>query len=230
MYIDASSPQAFCAALKSVRERRGVTLESISRQTKIAVGQYQALERADLRHWPKGLFRRAYFRDYLQALGIPDDETGRAFVRLFPDEESESEPVEPEPGRDAVEPGGDLLRLTLDPVKLPTDMKQRAVVAAADAAVVLAVAAGAWLLSASTFLEAAGLFGIPYYSMRALLRGTTVPISGLWQKVRRAPLATDAAASVGAFRPRRMMSDARRSRRGTLRAMPKPRVRIRLVR
>ena len=48
---------------------------------------FAALERSDLRRWPKGLFRRSFFRDYARMIGVPVAESCAEFVRLFPDDE-----------------------------------------------------------------------------------------------------------------------------------------------
>lgn len=81
------SPEEFCLGLKAARERKGVTLAEISSATKIPVSVFVALERGDLRRWPKGLFRRSFFRDYVKMIGVPVAETFAEFIRLFPDEE-----------------------------------------------------------------------------------------------------------------------------------------------
>ena len=81
-----STPEAFCAALKRAREARCISLREISASTKIAVNHLTALERADLRHWPKGIYRRAYFRDYAKAVGLPDEAIGR-FLHFFAEDE-----------------------------------------------------------------------------------------------------------------------------------------------
>ena len=48
---------------------------------------FAALERGDLRRWPKGLFRRSFFQDYVRMIGVPVAEACAEFVRLFPDHE-----------------------------------------------------------------------------------------------------------------------------------------------
>ena len=73
------TPEEFCAALKAARERRGLTLAEISQQTKVTEAHFVALERADLRHWPKGIFRRAFFSNYVRAVGLPVEPTVAAF-------------------------------------------------------------------------------------------------------------------------------------------------------
>ena len=86
-YLPTNSRQDFCLALKSSRERKGIGLAEIAATTKIPASLFAALERNDLRCWPKGLFRRSFFRDYARAIGVPVPEACAAFVRLFPDDE-----------------------------------------------------------------------------------------------------------------------------------------------
>ena len=79
----------FCAHVKAARERRGVSLTSIAERTKITASLFDALERGDVSRWPKGIYRRAYFRDYVTAIGLPVEPTVREFLRHFPDEEED---------------------------------------------------------------------------------------------------------------------------------------------
>jgi hypothetical protein len=85
--LPTDSCQDFCLALKAARERKGITLAEIAETTKIPSSVFAALERCDLRCWPKGLFRRSFFRDYVGMIGLPVAEAVEAFVRLFPDGE-----------------------------------------------------------------------------------------------------------------------------------------------
>lgn len=79
--------EEFCARMKAAREHRGLTLASIAGSTKIPGSLFEAFERGDLSRWPKGIYRRAYFRDYVMAIGLPVEPAVREFLRLFPDEE-----------------------------------------------------------------------------------------------------------------------------------------------
>ena len=79
------SQREFCLALKAIRERKGITLTEIATATKIPAFMFAALERSDLRRWPKGLFRRSFFRDYARMIGLDQAEACAEFVRLFPD-------------------------------------------------------------------------------------------------------------------------------------------------
>lgn len=80
--MDDSLPE-FCLALKAARERKGITLDEIANATKIPVSMFEALERSDLRFWPKGLFGRSFFRAYVGMIGVKTDEACAEFVRLF---------------------------------------------------------------------------------------------------------------------------------------------------
>ena len=85
--LSTQSREEFCLALKAARERSGVKLAAIADATKIPASMFAALERSDLRRWPKGLFRRSFFKDYVRMIGLPVGEACAEFVRLFPDYE-----------------------------------------------------------------------------------------------------------------------------------------------
>jgi hypothetical protein len=73
--------------LKAERESRGFTLAQVSSSTKIPVTLLDALERDDLSRWPKGLYRRAFFRSYVTALGLRAEPLVFEFTREFPDDD-----------------------------------------------------------------------------------------------------------------------------------------------
>jgi transcriptional regulator with XRE-family HTH domain len=77
---------SFGTRLKAEREGRGFTLVQIAESTKIPVALLQGLERNDLSRWPKGLYRRAFFRSYVTALGLRAEPLVLEFARLFPDD------------------------------------------------------------------------------------------------------------------------------------------------
>ena len=85
--------QEFCLALKAAREGKGITLDEIANTTKIPAFMFAALERCDLSRWPKGFFRRSFFRDYAQMLSLPVSEACAQFARLFPDDDGVEPPV-----------------------------------------------------------------------------------------------------------------------------------------
>ena len=77
---------AFCAQLRESRERRGISLQTISGETKVSEGLLAELERCDLSRWPIGIYRRAFFREYAARIGMPGESMVSEFVRLFPDD------------------------------------------------------------------------------------------------------------------------------------------------
>jgi len=90
--------ESFGARLRQQRERQEITLTSIAERTKISRALFEGLERDDVSHWPSGIFRRAFIRDYAQSVGLDPHEVVREFLELYPD------PVEPVP---AVPPEAD---------------------------------------------------------------------------------------------------------------------------
>jgi transcriptional regulator with XRE-family HTH domain len=82
------------ARLKAERENRGLTLEQVATSTKIPVSLLEGLERNDLSRWPKALYRRAFFRSYLTALGCSPEPFTTEFVSLFGDDATFASPVE----------------------------------------------------------------------------------------------------------------------------------------
>lgn len=83
----AARRAAFGRRLTAARERNGVALEDIARSMKVSPALLTALERGDDSRWPKGLFRRAFFRNYAAAIGLAPDPSITEFLLLFPDGE-----------------------------------------------------------------------------------------------------------------------------------------------
>ena len=73
------------ARLRQQREERQVTLTTISAKTKIKVSLLTALEQDDVSVWPKGLFGRAYLRDYATAIGLDPESLVAEFLALHPE-------------------------------------------------------------------------------------------------------------------------------------------------
>src|SRR5258705_2258560 len=91
-------PDSFGARLRQRREERQITLATIAEQTKIKLSLLEALERDDIRHWPSGIFRRAFIRAYARAIGLQPDVVVREFQEHHPDP---SEGVATEAGAEA---------------------------------------------------------------------------------------------------------------------------------
>jgi len=75
----------FGARLREQREERQVTLTTISTKTKIKLALLEALESDDVSFWPKGLFGRAYLRDYATAVGLEPEAVVSEFLTLHPE-------------------------------------------------------------------------------------------------------------------------------------------------
>jgi transcriptional regulator with XRE-family HTH domain len=95
----------FGSRLRDARERAHITLETIASATKIKPSLLAALERNDVSQWPRGIYRRAFLRDYATAIGLRSEEVLVEFLRLFPEDEQLPAPL--------VEQPADALRLTL---------------------------------------------------------------------------------------------------------------------
>jgi transcriptional regulator with XRE-family HTH domain len=147
--------RAFGLALKAHREQQGIPLSAIADTSKISVALLAALERGDLSRWPNGIFRRAFFREYVAALGLPPEPLLADLTRLFPDTTA------PQPKDDSTE----TLRLTLaGEIRTgAASTARRLAIAVAEIAVVTSAGVtGAWLLSAD-ILSAIGLAALVYY-------------------------------------------------------------------
>ena len=79
-----SERDTFGPRLRRERERRGISLETIASLTNVSVELWQGFESNDFSRWPKGLFARAFVRDYAKAVGLDASEVVDDFCRLFP--------------------------------------------------------------------------------------------------------------------------------------------------
>ena len=160
---------AFCARLKAARQQRGISLETIAAASKLSVSLFAALERNDMSRWPRGLFRRSYFRDYLRAIGLPAEPTMSEFLRLFPDE---GRSTITDAGDDSLEP---LLSLTLATHRYERVIQAatRVRAAAIDAVIVLILSGAAGLSLATDAGMTAAVIAVAYYSI-ATISGSTI--------------------------------------------------------
>src|SRR5262245_64688848 len=77
--------ESFGARLRQQRERQRIELAVIADQTKIRLSLLEELERDDLSHWPAGIFRRSYIRNYARAVGLEPDAVVREFLEAYPE-------------------------------------------------------------------------------------------------------------------------------------------------
>jgi hypothetical protein len=178
-----SSDAQFGARLRMERERRRITLGSISANTKIGLHLLEGLERGHVARWPSGIFRRSFIKAYAEAIGLDPDEIAREFLERFPDPADMPFDL-PAPVEPRKPPAGEpVLRLNLADLDsastrgrlLPT-MRPRWAAAAWDICVLLAIGA--------MFYKAFGQFWMPlavvalvYYAGGILLLGNTPGVS-----------------------------------------------------
>jgi transcriptional regulator with XRE-family HTH domain len=166
--------------LRSERERRLITLESIAATTKINIGLLRDLERDDASRWPSGIFRRSFVRTYAEAIGLDGDEILQEFLDRFPDAEQlraiaalvakgEAPPARHKP----------VLRLTLAEGPRPfvggellENIGARLKAVAWDSAATLALAAVAFIVL-GTFWTPFALVTICYYVGGILILGNS---------------------------------------------------------
>jgi hypothetical protein len=157
-----SERDAFGPSLKAERDRCGITLQAIADSTKIGVSLLAALERNDLSRWPKGIFRRAFVREYVTALGLPPEPIVAEFVRLFPDETCPEIPP-------AIPPATEL-RLTLEsePAAAWATIRARTIVATIELSAVAVIGSALGSLFDLALWSGIGLFGLTYYSLASV--------------------------------------------------------------
>jgi transcriptional regulator with XRE-family HTH domain len=79
-----SDRDTFGPRLRAARERRGISLETLSTVTNVHTELWEGLERGDLSRWPSGIFARSFIRYYARAVGLDEEEVVNEFCRLFP--------------------------------------------------------------------------------------------------------------------------------------------------
>src|SRR5258705_13640555 len=88
-----SDRDTFGPRLRSERERRGISIDTIVAVTKVGADLWLGLERNDFSKWPSGIFARAFIRDYAKAVGLDADDIVDEFCRLFPQGDRRAAPV-----------------------------------------------------------------------------------------------------------------------------------------
>lgn len=157
----------FGSRLRDARERAGITLESIANVTKINQSLLAALERNDLSQWPKGIFRRAFLREYATAIGLLPEEVLVEFLRLFPEDEQ----PDPHAAQDA---GEFRLTLAVEPRSRITFAVRRALAAMLDAGLVFLAGGIVVAWGSDNLWTASGVVGLVYYPLTVACLGQTL--------------------------------------------------------
>jgi hypothetical protein len=78
------NPQlTFVNRLRRERLRNGISLDAIATQSRIKRELLEAFEDNDLTDWPRGLYARAWIREYALAVGLDPADTVDEFCRLY---------------------------------------------------------------------------------------------------------------------------------------------------
>lgn len=180
-----SDRDLFGPRLRSERERRGISLDTIASVTKVSADLWDGLERNDFSRWPSGIFARAFVRDYARAIGLDADELVNEFCRLFPiGDRRASRLIQAQASlighsltyaeAGAVPPQGDRrseLRQSNDGRR--PRFGPRSVAAAIDLTCSAGVAAGLSLLTGTGFYASLGVMSLLYYGVATLVIGVT---------------------------------------------------------
>jgi transcriptional regulator with XRE-family HTH domain len=184
-----SDRETFGPRLRSERERRGISLDTIALVTNVSIELWQGLERNDFSRWPTGIFARAFVRDYAKGLGLDADEVVDEFCRLFPIGDrradrvirAQAELIGHEPGyRDEAQmiPGGvDRRSASREASDLARARRMRlaprGIAAALDTVTILTAASLVTLISPAQFWTTLGTTALIYYGVSTVLMGTS---------------------------------------------------------
>jgi transcriptional regulator with XRE-family HTH domain len=165
------------AYLRAERERRDLSLRTISESTKVSFPLLEGLESDDISRWPGGIFRRAFVRSYAESVGLDPDDVYRRFERQH------GGPSSPFITADAAQPPAEVIALAqvngaFSASGTPT-ARARYLGTAADMAVALVLAFGS--AAAGSRLLWPVILIAAYYAAGVLLTGTSPMVALLGQ-------------------------------------------------
>jgi len=185
-----SERDTFGPRLRSERERRGISIETIVTVTKVGADLWLGLERNDFSKWPSGIFARAFIRDYAKAVGLDADDIVDEFCRLFPQGDrraariikAQAAIIGHTPGTledPAMMPRGGDRRAASTERKSQARarrlrMAPRTVAAAIDVACTASMAAIGPAAVAAGFWSSFGVAAVVYYSLSTIVSGATL--------------------------------------------------------
>lgn len=76
----------FGLVLRAARERRGMSLQQLSSETKVSVELWSDLEDNDFSRWPERIYARNYIRNYATHVGLDPEVIVDEFCRLYPEQ------------------------------------------------------------------------------------------------------------------------------------------------
>lgn len=171
---------AFGRRLRDARERKGVTLEAVAEATKINMSLLAGLERGDVSRWPRGIFRRAFVREYATVIGLQPAAVLVEFSRLFPEEgEEPQQPIEPQ----QVD-GGLRLMLAVDEAPSSRRIIAHVLAAALDLGALVTLAVTVRYFTGIGLWATSGVVGLIYYLVTTAWLGRSVASWWVDEKLR----------------------------------------------
>ena len=164
---------AFGSQLRLERERRQITLAGVAESTKISRALLSSLESGDASQWPKGIYRRAFIREYASAIGLRAEVVSAEFQRLFPEVGTPDQ----EALRASLDAGALRLTLASEERWSPQSVPVRIVAAGLDGAVVLAISAAVAVSSDWSILPVAGVLALTYQAAATALLGGSASLA-----------------------------------------------------
>ncbi len=183
-----SDRDTFGPRLRSERERRGISIETIVAVTKVGADLWLGLERNDFSKWPSGIFARAFVRDYAKAVGLDADEVVDEFCRLFPQGDRRAARIikaqaqlighsaAPLDDASLAPRGGDRRAASRNqkPRGWQVRLAPRSIAASIDVGCTTALALLGPAIAGAGFWASAGVAAIVYYSLSTILTGGTL--------------------------------------------------------
>ena len=159
--------------LRSERESRGLSLKTISENTKVSVALLEGLETDDISRWPGGIFRRAFVRSYAQCVGLDPDDVYKRFEQQHKPQSADAALIEAGFDVEQLNVPGEASRSRRTPGLRGLSVSKRAryVGTAADLTVAMILAFGS--AAAGSRLLWPVLMIAAYYAAGVLLTGTT---------------------------------------------------------
>jgi hypothetical protein len=190
MKILMSDRETFGPRLRSERERRGISIETIVTVTKVGADLWLGLERNDFSKWPSGIFARAFIRDYAKAVGLDADEVVDEFCRLFPNGDRRASRIikaqaqlighsaGPLDDASLAPRGGDRRSASREGTAAARARRirlaPRTLAASIDVGCTAAIASLGPAVAGAGFWASAGVAALVYYSLSTILSGATL--------------------------------------------------------
>lgn len=135
------------ATLRRARNQKGLTLDQLSRATKIGLSKLQALEDNDFERLPAVVYTRGFLRAYAREVGLDPEATVEQYLLQLAEAMALAEPEAPEAPEPApARPRTRASASSIAPLRIQIDLKSlpRPAMAAAALVLLAVIAAFAW--------------------------------------------------------------------------------------